>query len=314
MNNIELLQQNPVFAELSEAELEAVNAISHEKNYEKNEVVFAHHQPPTFMYIVIEGVFILDLPSKDNKVLEKGELFGEIGVINNNYRLGSVRTLETGRVLAICGKKMFDKKTLAPEIALKIVHSLAARFTHFLRMRPEISTRELISEGENEYVEFKSTLRMNTHTKRPDKAIELAALKTIAAFLNTNGGTLLIGVNDNQEIIGLKADNFPNIDKILLHLNKMIKARIGTLHVDFVHIVVEHFEEGDVLRVDCEAGTMPAYVDDSSKEYFFIRTGPATTNLRTSKIFDYIWRRFHNKTPLEDVDFLEVEEEKELNQ
>ena len=53
-----------------------------------------------------------------------------------------------------------------------------------------VSTDELIQNGETENVEFKSTLRWNIHTQKKDDAIEHASLKTIAAFLNSYGGTL----------------------------------------------------------------------------------------------------------------------------
>lgn len=60
-----------------------------------------------------------------------------------------------------------------------------------------LSVEELIHRGESERLEFKSTLRWNLHTDSKDKRIEHAVLKTIAAFLNTQGGTLLIGVEDD---------------------------------------------------------------------------------------------------------------------
>ena len=64
----------------------------------------------------------------------------------------------------------------------------------------------LIKRGENEKIEFKSTLRINLHTKEQDKKVENSVLKTIVAFLNSEGGTLLIGVSDCGEIIGIEKD------------------------------------------------------------------------------------------------------------
>ncbi|EKD26598.1 MAG: hypothetical protein ACD_79C01103G0001 [uncultured bacterium] len=84
-----------------------------------------------------------------------------------------------------------------------------------------VSTAELISKGEGQHIEFKSTLRMNLHTMKPDREMEFAVLKTIAGFLNSEGGTLLIGLNDQGEIIGIKNDNFTNKDKMMLHLTNL---------------------------------------------------------------------------------------------
>jgi hypothetical protein len=71
-----------------------------------------------------------------------------------------------------------------------------------------IAIADLIAGGETRAVEFKSTLRMNLHTGQVDDKIQVSALKTIAGFLNAKGGTLLIGVADNGEVLGLDADGF----------------------------------------------------------------------------------------------------------
>src|ERR1700704_5238042 len=54
---------------------------------------------------------------------------------------------------------------------------------------------KLVGSGTN--IEFKSTLRINLHTRQKDSKMELAVLKTVAAFLNMSGGTLVIGVADD---------------------------------------------------------------------------------------------------------------------
>jgi len=87
--------------------------------------------------------------------------------------------------------------------------------------------RSLIDTGENDRFELKSTLRWNLKSNRPDKEIENAWLKTIIAFLNTDGGLLLIGVEDDGNVLGLEPDKFPNADRYLLHVNNLIRERIG---------------------------------------------------------------------------------------
>ena len=63
------------------------------------------------------------------------------------------------------------------------------------------SAEELIQRGESKTLEFKSTLRWNlVEDRKDDKRVTHAALKTIAAFLNTEGGDLLLGVADDGAI------------------------------------------------------------------------------------------------------------------
>ena len=58
-----------------------------------------------------------------------------------------------------------------------------------------VDANALIAAGESDRVEFKSTLRTNLHTNRRDRAMESAVTKTLAAFLNSDGGALVIGVH-----------------------------------------------------------------------------------------------------------------------
>ena len=103
---------------------------------------------------------------------------------------------------------------------------------------------------------------------------------------------MLIGVTDDGQVSGIEADNFANQDKFLLHLTNLVKDKIGSLQLDYLHFEIHPFETGTVTRVDCEASDRPAYVIDGDDEYLFIRTGPSTTKLRLSKVFDFVSRHF----------------------
>jgi signal-transduction protein with cAMP-binding, CBS, and nucleotidyltransferase domain len=291
---IDLFKYNPVFKGLNIGELSQILAISKRTDYEQNELVFSEDQPANFLFLVESGAFSLTLPSDQYKIFRRGNLFGEIAIINRSVRTGAVWAKEPGSLISICGKSLFNVEQVNPSVALKIVRELAVKITNYLRSREQVSTKDLIAEGEDDFVEFKSSLRWNIHSKKRDKAIEHASLKTIAAFLNSHGGTLLIGVNDAGEIVGLENDQFQNDDKMLLHLNKLIKDKIGTLHTRFVRAEPEVLEGKTILRIEVEAATAPAYLKDNNDEIFYIRTGPATTNLKVSKVYDYVRMRFYD--------------------
>lgn len=155
-----------------------------------------------------------------------------------------------------------------------------------------LSVAELIAGGETGAVEFKSTLRTNLHTGQVDEKIHLSALKTIAGFLNANGGTLLIGVADNGEVLGLSADGFPNEDKMSLHLVNLIKDRIGDVFLPYVHPHFEEQEDDRVLAIRCERGPKPAFIKDGGQQRFFVRGGNSTAELMGNSITDYVSQRF----------------------
>lgn len=158
-----------------------------------------------------------------------------------------------------------------------------------------VNTKELILKGEGQTTEFKSTLRVNLHTMKPDKEIEFAVLKTIAGFLNSEGGTLLIGVNDQGEIIGLKNDNFSSRDKMMLHLTHLIKSHIGVHFHHFIRYSVEKQKNREIFRVDCRKADLPAYLKHDKSKSMYIRTGASTAELPANEIHDYIRSRFHKK-------------------
>lgn len=155
-----------------------------------------------------------------------------------------------------------------------------------------LTTSELIVGGETDGVEFKSTLRTNLQTNQPDDRMQLSVLKTIAAFLNTGGGTLLIGVDDEGSAIGLKADAFHNQDKMGLHLVNLVRDRIGELFLPYVHLeFVEHDGE-TILSVRCGKGPKPAFVKDGTTQKFFVRAANSTAELNGQALIDYTAQRF----------------------
>jgi len=149
----------------------------------------------------------------------------------------------------------------------------------------------VIGNGESDAVEFKSTLRINLHTDEPDKRMELSVLKTLVGFLNTNGGTLIVGVSDDGTPVGIEADKFPNEDKMSLHLVNIVNARMGPQAMTVIHIHFEDYDDSRVLVIRCSPSPAPVFVKDGEIERFYVRTGPSTTELTASQTQDYIEQR-----------------------
>ncbi|MAQ94826.1 MAG: ATP-binding protein [Rhodothermaceae bacterium] len=151
----------------------------------------------------------------------------------------------------------------------------------------------LAAEGESDRVEFKSTLRRNLHTGQNDPKMEEAVLKTLAAFLNTEGGTLLVGVDDDGFALGLEADSFPNEDKLLLHLTNLVRDRMTPLALRRLDLRPVWLRGTRVLKVTVRPASEPIYVrDKSGSEAFYVRTGPSTTALSHSDTVAYVRQHF----------------------
>ena len=149
----------------------------------------------------------------------------------------------------------------------------------------------LIGRGESEFVEFNSTLRTNMHTGRPDRRIELAVLKTLARFLNTDGGTLFVGVEDGGSVRGLEADGFESEDKLRLHLVNLVKSRMSAQTTTAIRLRFEDHQGRRILVVQCDRSSNAVWVKDVGRERFFVRKGAATTELRASEVVTYLSSR-----------------------
>ena len=151
---------------------------------------------------------------------------------------------------------------------------------------------QLILKGENNKLEFKSTLRWNLHANKPDPRLEHGTLKTIVAFLNTDGGTILVGVGDDGDILGIEADQFANEDKYMLHFANLVNDKIGKQFTDYIRWELKSIKDKKILRINCFRSPSPVFLKVSGQEEFYIRTGPSTVQLTPSEVLDYSRKHF----------------------
>lgn len=151
----------------------------------------------------------------------------------------------------------------------------------------------LVRGGESEHLEFKSTLRYNLHAGKNDPAIEHAALKSVAAFLNTDGGDLLVGVDDDGTLLGLEADRFLNDDHMARHFWNLVKTALGQDLAPFVRTRFAETEGRKVFRVTCRRGPRPVFlVQKGAPDEFYIRIGPSSEKLGIQEALRYTAHRF----------------------
>lgn len=161
-----------------------------------------------------------------------------------------------------------------------------------------IDAIKVISGGESSSVEFKSTLRFNLHAKRADSNIELAVLKSIAGFLNAAGGTVVIGVKDDGEVLGLTLDQFQNLDKFQLHFWNLVREAIGPEFSEYIAAQPVTIKGVPIFVVGCRQSSRPVFLrwkspgDSKAQELFFVRAGPQTEQLGTRQALAYIKSHF----------------------
>jgi ATP-dependent Lon protease len=151
----------------------------------------------------------------------------------------------------------------------------------------ELSVDQLVAQGEGTKLEYKSTLRWNIHVGRDDPSIEHAVLRTVAAFLNSEGGTLLVGVDDEGNLLGLELDHFQNDDKYLLHFAQLVNNKFGRQFVEFIGWTIQDVGGTKVFRIDCKRSSSPVFLKLADRDELFIRSGPSTVSLSSKEVLEY---------------------------
>jgi len=164
------------------------------------------------------------------------------------------------------------------------------------------SLEDLIADGESDELEFKATLRWDIRKECVNKTLESVIIKTIAAFANAQGGTLVMGVGDDGNILGLDHDyqtlKEPDKDWFEMHLRNLLKQQFGVGFVSGkIHLQFHKCSGKEVCQVDIEAASEPLIIqvkdkEGSMKEKFYVRSGNSSPELPLSEMSTYIKNRF----------------------
>lgn len=152
---------------------------------------------------------------------------------------------------------------------------------------------DMIMRGESDSVEFKSSLRYDFRQTCTNKELEKIIAKTIAGFLNSNGGTLFIGVDDDGNILGLNNDYLSfskkNSDGFLLALVNTINRYLGTTIHKFIKTKIIQHEGKELCVIQIEKSSQPVYLTQKNgHEEFYIRASASTQPLGMKDAYEYI--------------------------
>ena len=155
-----------------------------------------------------------------------------------------------------------------------------------------IDFKAMIKEGENEKREFKSSARWDYRQKCVNKEIKKSILKTIAGFLNSSGGELLIGVDDDGNILGIENDiktmKKKNLDGYKLFLSNLISDYIGKQFNSYISIDFPNIDGYFICLLVVKKAKIEAFLKDNNQNRFYIRTQNSTRELDSKETYEYI--------------------------
>jgi ATP-dependent Lon protease len=154
------------------------------------------------------------------------------------------------------------------------------------------TVEELIAGGESRTVEFKSSARWSYGKGDRDEVIERTIVKTIAGFMNAHGGTLLIGIDDDGNAIGLDKDyklvKGHGRDGFENWLTDLLEKSLGKPAVANVAVGFASVDGGDVCRIDVHPSRSPVYARRGQESDLFVRLNNSTRLLNTQEAVTYI--------------------------
>ena len=273
------------FHNYSEDDIDQLVSICKYVEKKKNDTVLSVDHNGRYVFVVDYGTLSLRLKTNRYKELKEKQLFGEIGIFNEKGRLGTIKCKTNSGLVAIDKIGIFNPDILPIKLRFKLLYTFTNKIIGYFYNEFPSLTSELIAKGECESIEFKES------EKSMPKII-----KTIVAFMNLNGGSILIGVHDNGEVLGVALDN-QELDNIQKDLYNQIRSKIGNYFAPLVNFDVEYVNDRQVIRIDIDPSKSPVfykeYRNNEEKETFIIRTGSTNNTLvKASKIISFIQNNY----------------------
>lgn len=134
----------------------------------------------------------------------------------------------------------------------------------------------LIEGGETTTVEFKESLRPDPRSNEKTSGIHPKVLRTLAGFVNSGGGTLLVGIANDGTPVGFEPDRDTSIDDSLTALSNTVADMMQPNAWSFIDAEIVYLRSTPVLRLDCRPASQAVFLRGTKGSGYFHRT-PATT-------------------------------------
>lgn len=280
-------QDNRLYQSLTPEERGHLFKLAKRQQIPAGEVLFySSETDSSAFYIIEEGKLRLNLNSGKEKIYEEGELFGEISVLNGSPRMGTMTAIVDSSLIVIEGDLLFEEAMIPAQSSFSIFKGLVGYVISYLNEEYAHATERIIEKGEGVTIEFKESL---------SKKLKQEVVKTICAFLNTRGGTILLGVNDKAEVIGLDVDSEKDLDNYKQSIIQILKHKVGINGSTNIHFNTEKLDNKILLRINCTPSNHPIILEDKDGQYFYIRSGPTSIKAPNIKeVLSYYQERFES--------------------
>lgn len=154
---------------------------------------------------------------------------------------------------------------------------------------------DLLQREEDSELEFKAALRWDHVNKVTDPKLGRRVLLSVASFANAKGGTLLIGIDPQKNVVGLQNDYTSlkgDRDLFERHLRQLVERLGKSFPVTELCVSFHQVRGCEICRVTVNASTQPLFVKFDGEEEFWVRNGNANIQLKGQALAQYVQKRF----------------------
>ena len=160
----------------------------------------------------------------------------------------------------------------------------------------ETSLEDLIESGENYRIEFKETFLWDVYREEANKELKEEIAQEICAFANSDGGTLIIGVKDeDKQVKGIKRDlklMRKGKDDFELQVNQIISDKLGSKFGSiYTNLEFKTIESSEVCVITVEPSPDPVYYENGQD--FYVRQGSSSIPLGVEEVTEYVREHFN---------------------
>lgn len=209
-------------------------------------------------------------------------------------------------------KHLLDTRPNRPDFGERVWGNLTSLFgdvTKLLvteRASQASNVLQLIARGESRSVEFKSSMQWDTKEQRLNPELRKALAKELSGFMNSEGGTLLIGVNPDGDILGLQKDieTIPgrDLDSLERLFHETVCNHCGNDCYEYItgaNFVPVY--DKTILVVTVSRSAKPMYYVDGEKVLLYVRIGNATRPFNVREAIEYFQQHWQKPVPTHTV-------------
>lgn len=243
---------------------------------------------------------------KSRKKMLRGQI-EEILTNSSSHSHGILVKLSNGEIGRV--KKIFEN-----------VGASSGDDSELIEVKDSVSLKELIDKGEGHFSEFKTSALWSQNLTKEEirtsnskevreygtSTSKIIVAKSLASFLNSDGGDLIIGVKENKaggtdEIIGINSEFKKLKDQCVDGYRRMILDRVIKPYFpeeifnhinNYLQINFETTYEKVICNIHVHKSDTKVFLNVNNRDLFFVRVDASTRELIGKSIVDYCMKRF----------------------